>query len=171
MNYDLTKIKAVIFDVDGVLSANTIPMDDEGMPLRTLNVKDGYAIQLAEKMGLRCAIMTGGYSENIEKRYRYLGMEDIYMRCAVKIQTYEKFVAKYGLKDDEIIYMGDDIPDYEIMRRVGCPCCPADACQEIKDISVYVSPHNGGSGFARDVLEQVLKTQGHWLSSAKAFGW
>ncbi len=171
MNYDLTKIKAVIFDVDGVLSANTIPMDDEGMPLRTLNVKDGYAIQLAEKMGLRCAIMTGGYSETIDKRYRYLGMEDIYMRCAVKIQTYEKFVEKYGLADNEIIYMGDDIPDYEIMRRVGCPCCPADACQEIKDISVYVSPCNGGSGFARDVLEQVLKAQGHWLSSAKAFGW
>lgn len=171
MNYDLRKIKAVIFDVDGVLSAKTIPMDDEGMPLRTLNVKDGYAIQLAVKMGLRCAIMTGGFSESIEKRYRYLGMTDIYMRCAVKIQTYEEFIAKYGLKDKDIIYMGDDIPDYEIMRRVGCPCCPADACQEIKEVSVYVSPYDGGSGFARDVLEQVLKAQGHWLSSAKAFGW
>lgn len=171
MNYDLTKIKAVIFDVDGVLSANTIPMDEEGMPLRTLNVKDGYAIQLAAKMGIRCAIMTGGYAETIVKRYRYLGMEDIYMRCAVKIKTYEEFVAKYGLHDDEIIYMGDDIPDYEIMCRVGCPCCPADACQEIKDVSVYVSPYDGGAGFARDVLEQVLKAQGHWLSSAKAFGW
>lgn len=171
MDYDLKKIKSIIFDVDGVLSANTIPMDEDGMPLRTLNVKDGYAIQLAEKMGLRCAIMTGGYAENIAKRYSYLGVEDIYMRCAVKIQTYEKFIEKYGLHDDEIIYMGDDIPDYEIMKRVGCPCCPADACQEIKDISLYVSPYNGGSGFARDVLEQVLKAQGHWLSSAKAFGW
>lgn len=171
IDYDLKKIRTVIFDVDGVLSANTIPMDDDGQPLRTLNVKDGYAIQLAEKMGIRCAIMTGGYSETIEKRYRYLGMEDIYMRCAVKIKTYEDYMKRYGFDDGEAIYMGDDIPDYEIMRRVGCPCCPADACSEIKEVSVYVSPYNGGSGFARDVLEQVLKAQGHWLSSAKAFGW
>lgn len=171
MDYDLTKIKAIIFDVDGVLSANTIPMDDEGMPLRTLNIKDGYAIQLAAKMGLRCAIMTGGRSEAISKRYEYLGMEDIFMGCSVKLQTYELFLKKYGLDDAEVIYMGDDIPDYEIMKRVGCPCCPADACVEINEISKYVSPYTGGNGCARDVLEQVLKAKGLWLSDAKAFGW
>ena len=171
MNYDLKKIKAIIFDVDGVLSAGTIPMDEEGMPHRTLNIKDGYAIQLAVKMGLHLAIMTGGNSDAIRKRYEYLGMKDIFMKCAVKIQTYEKFLKEYGLHDDEIIYIGDDIPDYEIMKRVGCPCCPSDACQEIKDISVYVSPYEGGKGCARDVVEQVLKAQGLWLSNAKAFGW
>lgn len=171
MEYNLKKIKAIIFDVDGVLSAGTIPMDDDGLPHRTINIKDGYAIQLAVKMGLHLAIMTGGNSEAIRRRYEYLGMKDIFMKCAVKIQTYEKFLKEHGLHDDEIIYMGDDIPDYEIMKRVGCPCCPSDACQEIKDISVYVSPYEGGKGCARDVLEQVLKAQGLWLSNAKAFGW
>lgn len=171
INYDLKKIKAIIFDVDGVLSAGTIGMDDEGMPVRTVNIKDGYAIQLAEKMGLRCAIMTGGNSEAIRKRYAYLGIKDIYLKCAVKIETYEQFLRCYGLADDEVIYMGDDIPDYEIMQRVGCPCCPADACAEIKAVSTYVSQKKGGFGCARDVIEQVLKAQGLWLSSARAFGW
>ena len=171
INYDLKRIKAIVFDVDGVLSASTIGMDGDGMPVRTLNIKDGYAIQLAEKMGIRCAIMTGGNSEAIRRRYAYLGVEDIYLKCAVKTEAYEKFRHRYGLTDDEIIYMGDDIPDYEVMQRVGCPCCPADACADIKAVSLYVSQHRGGLGCARDVIEQVLKAQGHWLSSAKAFGW
>lgn len=171
INYDLTRIRGVIFDVDGVLSANTINMDIEGQPLRTLNIKDGYAIQLAEKVGLRIAIMTGGFSDAIEKRYEYLGVEDIYMRCAVKVEVYDDFLQKYGLSDDQVIYVGDDIPDYEVMRRVGCPCCPKDAAAEIKAISTYVSDYDGGFGCARDVLEQVLKAQGHWLSSDVAFGW
>ncbi|MCH4147458.1 MAG: HAD-IIIA family hydrolase [Prevotella sp.] len=171
INYDLKKIKAVIFDVDGVLSCATINMDEEGMPLRTLNIKDGYAIQLAQKMGLRIAIMTGGYSEAIEKRYRYLGVEDIFMRCSVKVKSYDEFLKKLDLKDEEVIYVGDDIPDYEIMRRCGCPCCPKDACAEIKEISTYISDFEGGKGCGRDVVEQVLKAQGKWLSDAKAFGW
>lgn len=171
INYDLQKIKAVIFDVDGVLSAETIGMDSDGMPVRTINIKDGYAIQLARKVGLRVAIITGGSSEAIYKRYAYLGMDDIYMKCAVKIKTYEEFADKYGLADEEVIFMGDDIPDLEVMRRVGCPCCPSDACAEVKEVSVYVSQKRGGFGCARDVLEQVLQVQGKWLSDAKAFGW
>lgn len=171
IDYDLTRIRAVIFDVDGVLSAETIGMDDGGMPVRTINIKDGYAIQLAVKMGLRIVIMTGGSSETIRSRYAYLGVDDIYMKCAVKIQSYEAFLAKYELRDEEVIYMGDDIPDYEIMRRVGCACCPADACPDVKEVSTYVSQRRGGYGCARDVLEQVLRAQGKWLSDAKAFGW
>ena len=171
INYDLKKIRAIIFDVDGVLSASTIGMDDEGMPMRTINIKDGYAIQLAQKEGLRCAIMTGGNAEAIGKRCNYLGVTDIYQKCAVKIQTYEQFIALYGLCDDEIIYMGDDIPDLQVMQRVGCPCCPADACPEVKAVSVYVSDAKGGYGCARDVIEQVLRAQGKWLSNAHAFGW
>lgn len=171
INYDLTRIKAIIFDVDGVLSAETIGMDDEGMPVRTVNIKDGYAIQLAEKMGIRCVIMTGGNSESIRKRYAYLGVKDIYLKCAVKIEVYEEFLQRHGLTDEEIMYMGDDIPDYEVMQRVGCPCCPADACADIKAVSLYVSQRKGGYGCARDVIEQVLKAQGKWLSNAKAFGW
>ncbi len=171
INFDLKKIRAVIFDIDGVLSANTINMDGEGQPLRTLNIKDGYAIQLAQKMGVRVAILTGGYSEAIEKRYRYLGVEDIYMRCAVKVKAYHDFLGKHGLKNEEILYMGDDIPDFEVMGLVGCPCCPRDAASEIKEISLYVSDLDGGYGCGRDVIEQVLKAQGKWLNDAKAFGW
>lgn len=171
IDYDLKKIKAVVFDVDGVLSAETIGMDDEGQPLRTINIKDGYAIQLAVKMGLRIAIITGGKSPAIAKRYAYLGVEDIYMGAAVKIESYEDFLRKYRLVDQEVIFMGDDIPDFEVMRRVGCPCCPADACVEVKAISTYISQRRGGYGCARDVLEQVLQAQGKWLSNAKAFGW
>lgn len=171
INYDLKKIKAVIFDVDGVLSRQTITLHQDGEPLRTVNIKDGYAIQLAQKMGLRIVILTGGNTEAVRLRYERLGVEDIYMQCAVKIRTYEEFLAKYSMKDEEVIYMGDDVPDYEIMRRVGCPCCPKDACPDIRQISVYVSDKNGGEGCARDVIEQVLRAQGKWLSDAKAFGW
>ena len=171
INYDLTKIKASVFDVDGVLSAETITLHPDGEPMRTVNIKDGYAIQLAQKMGLRIAILTGGNTKSVRLRYEHLGVEDIYMQCAVKIETYERFLQKYGLRDEEVIFMGDDIPDYEVMKRCGCPCCPADACPDIKDISLYVSGMKGGFGCGRDVIEQVLRVQGKWLSSEKAFGW
>ena len=171
INYDLKKIKAVVFDVDGVLSQDTIPLHPGGEPMRTANIKDGYAIQLAVKRGLRVAIMTGGDTERIVKRYSRLGVEDIYMKCAVKMDTYRKFTALRALSDEEVMYMGDDIPDYEVMRRCGCPVCPADACPDIKAISIYVSGREGGRGCARDVLEQVLRAQGKWLQDEKAFGW
>lgn len=171
IDYDLTKIRAIIFDVDGVLSSQTILMDAEGEPMRTINIQDGYAIQLAVKMGLRIVILTGGRTPNVRTRYAYLGVEDIYVGCAVKITTYEQLLEKYQLSDEQIIYMGDDIPDYQIMCRCGCPCCPADASPDIKKVSRYISHRIGGHGCARDVIEQVLRAQGKWLSSAKAFGW
>lgn len=171
INYDLRKINAIVFDVDGVLSCETIPMDAEGSPRRTVNIKDGYAIQLAVKQGLRIAIITGGYDEAIKLRYQYLGVNDIFMRAAIKIKVYNELLDKYHLDNDEVIFMGDDIPDYEVMRRCGCPCCPADAASDIKDIACYVSPREGGKGCARDVIEQVLRAKGLWLSDAKAFGW
>lgn len=169
--YDLTKIKAVIFDVDGVLSAGTIPMDSAGIPLRTVNIKDGYAIQFAVKLGLKIVILSGGNTPSVRKRYENLGVSDIFLGCEVKIETYDRFLADTGLADEEILYMGDDIPDYEVMRRVGCPCCPKDACSDIRDISIYVSPYNGGYGCGRDVIEQVLRAKGLWMNDAKAFGW
>lgn len=171
IDYDLRRVRAVIFDVDGVLSAATVGMDAEGQPLRTLNIKDGYAIQLAVKRGLRIAIMTGGHAENIARRYAYLHVEDIYLHCSMKRERYEAFRQKYALQDDEIAYVGDDIPDYEVMRLVGLPCCPADACPEIRAISRYVSRQAGGHGVARDVIEQVLKAQDKWMGDDCAFGW
>ena len=171
INYDLNKIRAIIFDVDGVLSAETITLSSSAEPLRTVNIKDGYAIQLAEKMGLRIAIITGASTNAIKLRYEGLKVEDIFMGCAVKVNTYDEFIMRYGLTDEEVMYMGDDIPDLEIMRRVGCPVCPADACAEVQSISVYVSDKKGGYGCGRDVIEQTLRAQGKWLANEKAFGW
>nr|MBP7473050.1 HAD-IIIA family hydrolase [Prevotella sp.] len=171
INYELKKIKAIIFDVDGVLSRQTIVLSQDGEPLRTVNIKDGYAIQLAQKMGLRIVILTGGDTEAIRLRYSRLGVEDIYMKAGVKIKTYREFIKKYDLKAEEIIYVGDDIPDYEVMRCCGCPCCPKDACADIKEISTYVSDKEGGDGVGRDIIEQVLRSQDKWLSDSKAFGW
>ena len=171
INYDLSQIKAIIFDVDGVLSRQTITLSADGEPLRTVNIQDGYAIQLAVKMGLRIAILTGGKTEAIRLRYSRLGVEDIYMGCAVKIKTYDEFLEKNDLKDEEIIYVGDDVPDYEIMSRCGCACCPADACADIKSIAHYVRNKNGGEGIGRDIIEQVLRAQHKWMNGAKAFGW
>jgi 3-deoxy-D-manno-octulosonate 8-phosphate phosphatase (KDO 8-P phosphatase) len=171
INYDLSKIRAVVFDLDGVLSSETIALGVDGTPLRTVNIKDGYAIQLAMKMGLRVAIISGCKIEAVRKRYEGLGMEDIYLGAAVKIKVYDDFIAKYDLKDEEVIFMGDDIPDLEVMRRVGCPVCPKDACPEVKAASCYVSDWRGGQGCGRDVLEQVLRAQGKWLSDERAFGW
>ena len=170
INYDLTKIKALAFDVDGVLSAETIVLHPNGEPMRTVNIKDGYALQLAVKMGLHVAIITGGKTEAVRKRYEGLGIPDVYLGCSVKIKTYDDFLNKYGLKDEEVLYMGDDIPDYEIMKRCGCPCAPSDAAPEIKELSVYISHHKGGHGCGRDIVEQVLRAKGLWLKDEKAFG-
>ena len=171
INYDLSKIKAIIFDVDGVLSAETIVLSATGEPLRTINIKDGYAIQLAIKMGLRIAILTGGKTEAVRKRYEGLGVTDIFMGASVKQTVYQEFLALYQLNHDEVIYVGDDIPDYEVMRKCGCACCPADAATDIKSIATYVSQRCGGDGVGRDVIEQVLRAQGKWLADEKAFGW
>lgn len=171
INYDLKKIRAVIFDIDGVLSCNTITLNPTGEPMRTVNIKDGYAIQLAVKCGLMIAVITGANVESINKRYSGLGVRDIYMGCSVKIKTYEEYLMKHSLSDEEVIYVGDDIPDYEVMKRCGCPCCPSDACPDIKAISTYICGVKGGYGCGRDIIEQVLRAQGKWLYDKRAFGW
>ncbi len=171
INYDLKKIRAIVFDVDGVLSASTITLHPDGEPMRTVNIKDGYAIQLAVKQGLQIAIMTGADVKSIRLRYERLGVKDLFTGCSIKIKVYEKYIADRGFSDEEVIFVGDDIPDYEVMQRCGCACCPADACPDIKKISRYVSNANGGYGVGRDIIEQVLRAQGKWLADKKAFGW
>lgn len=170
INYDLKKIKAFVFDVDGVLSCNFIPLYPNGDPMRTVNIKDGYAMQLAIKKGYQIAIITGAYTEAVNVRYSRLGITYIYTRSAVKINDFYDFLEKTGLKADEVLYAGDDIPDYEVMQSVGLPVAPADAASEIKNIAKYISPYNGGQGVARDVIEQTMKAQGHWMGD-EAFGW
>lgn len=171
INYDLKRVRALLFDVDGVLSAETISQGPDGEPVRTVNVKDGYALRLAQMSGLHVAIITGAHPETIRRRYELLGIEDVFLSCSVKIETYEVLKDKYGLDDAEVLFMGDDIPDFEIMQRVGCPVCPADAAPEIKQISIYISQIKGGYGCVRDVVEQVLKAQGKWMADKAAFGW
>lgn len=170
INYDLKKIKAIAFDVDGVLSADVIPLHTSGEPMRTVNIKDGYAIQLAVKKGLHIAIITGGRTEAVRKRFAGLGVQDLYLGSAVKIHDYRDLRDKHGLKDEEILYMGDDIPDMEVMQECGLPCCPKDAAPEVKSIARYISHAAGGYGCGRDVVEQVMKAQGKWMAD-DAFGW
>lgn len=171
INYDLKKIRAIVFDVDGVLSSETIYLHPNGEPMRSVNIKDGYALQFAVKCGMIVAIITGGKTEAVRKRYEGLGIKDVYLGAAVKINEYNQLKEKYQLADEEILYMGDDIPDYEVMQLCGCACCPADAAPEIKEISTYISYRNGGYGCGRDVVEQVLRAQGKWMSHEEAFGW
>lgn len=171
INFDLTTIKAMAFDVDGVLSCETIGMSADGQPARTVNIKDGYALQLAVKCGFSMAIITGGRGEAVRARYAGLGLTDIFMGCAVKLEVFDRWLEQRGLQPDEVLYMGDDIPDYEVMQHCGCACCPADAAVEIQRIATYVSPLNGGCGCVRDVVEQVLRAQGRWMADRHAFGW
>jgi len=160
-----------VFDVDGVLSTSTITMDNDGQPIRTMNIKDGYAVQLAVKMGLVVGIITGGRTEQVRHRYESLGVKHIYIASSYKMQDLEDLLQKTGLKADQMLYMGDDIPDYEVMKKVGLPVCPADAAPEIKAVSKYISPYTGGNGCVRDVIEQIMKAQGLWMSDKIAFGW
>lgn len=170
INYDLKKIKAFIFDVDGVLSSSFIPLSPEGDPMRTVNIKDGYAIQLAVKRGFHVAIITGGYTEAVRIRFERIGVQDIYMRSAVKIKDFRSYMEKKNLQPEEVVYFGDDIPDYEVMQNVGLSVAPADAAPEIKEIAKYISRLKGGEGIAREVIEQTLKAQGLWMTD-EAFGW
>ena len=170
INYDLTQIRAFVFDVDGVLSCDVVTLHPNGDPMRTVNIKDGYALQLAVQKGYEVAIITGGYTEAVKLRFARLGVQHIYMKSAVKINDFDDFMAKTGLKPEQVLYAGDDIPDYEVMQRVGLPVAPADAAPEIKEIARYISSRRGGEGVARDVIEQTLRAQGHWFGK-EAFGW
>ncbi len=170
IDYDLQKIKAFLFDVDGVLSTECIPLHPSGEPMRMINTKDGYAMQLAAKQGYIMGIITGGNTEAVKIRFSSLGVQHIYMASKWKINDFNDFLEKTSLRLDEIVFAGDDIPDYQIMARVGLPVCPADAVPEIKAISKYISGKKGGEGVGRDIIEQVMKAQGTWMQD-NAFGW
>jgi 3-deoxy-D-manno-octulosonate 8-phosphate phosphatase (KDO 8-P phosphatase) len=167
----LPKVKAMVFDVDGVLAESQVLLHPSGEPMRTVSIKDGYALRYARLKNFPLAIITGGKTEAVYKRFAGLGIEDIHIDVHWKKEKLEEFIAKYKLDPATILYMGDDIPDYEAMQMVGIPVCPADAAQEIKDISVYISDKNGGEGCARDIIEQVMKAQGLWMKGQEAFGW
>jgi 3-deoxy-D-manno-octulosonate 8-phosphate phosphatase (KDO 8-P phosphatase) len=166
----LTKVNTFIFDYDGVMTDGVLILLHDGNPLRTANVKDGYALQLAVKLGYNVVIISGGISKSVENRFEALKVKDVFLGVSDKLAVFEQYIRDKGLSADEVVYMGDDIPDYRVMKKVGVPVCPADATEEIKNISVYISDKKGGEGCVRDIIEQVLKVQGRWMSE-EAFRW
>jgi 3-deoxy-D-manno-octulosonate 8-phosphate phosphatase (KDO 8-P phosphatase) len=167
---DLLKVKAFVFDIDGVLSQQTISINIFGVPSRTVNLRDGYAIQLAVKKGYHVGVISGCKSKEYQKRLSLLGVKDIFLNSKSKLEHFNTFLNKYNLNKSEVLYMGDDIPDYEVMKEAGVPVCPADADSEIREISSYVSDKKGGEGCVRDVIEQVLRLNNNWMDS-DAFTW
>lgn len=155
-------IKTFIFDVDGVLATDLLLVLQDGEMARNMNSKDGYALQLAVKKGYRVAIISGGVSEAVKIRLERLGVKDVFLGIHDKKKKLLEYVNENNLKLNEIIFMGDDIPDYSCLKIVGLPCCPEDAVQEIKEISKYISPIKGGYGCGRDIIEKVLKLNGDW---------
>jgi 3-deoxy-D-manno-octulosonate 8-phosphate phosphatase (KDO 8-P phosphatase) len=167
---DLRKVKAFVFDVDGVFSSSQIFLHPSGDMMRTMNIKDGFACFFLIRKGFPVAIITGGDSDSVRMRFEKLGVKDIFMKSSDKIKDFHKFIEKYNLEPENILYMGDDLPDYPVMKEVGIPTCPADAVEEIKAISRYISDKNGGEGCVRDVIEQVLRLNGYWMDT-EAFSW
>ncbi|MDA9554739.1 HAD hydrolase family protein [Pelobium sp.] len=159
----LKNITTFIFDVDGVLTNGNILVTETGEQLRQYNIKDGYAIQLAIKKGYQVAVITGAKTEAVNLRLQGLGIQHIYLNASYKMEPFLDFLSKTGLKREEIVYVGDDLPDQEIMEQVAIAVAPADAVEEIKAVSSYISPFYGGAGVARDIIEKVLKVQGKWF--------
>lgn len=172
MNYKskLKDITTFIFDFDGIFTDGIVLLSPPMDFLRTMNVRDSYAVQYCIKKGYRVAIITGGNSEMVRERMAYLGVTDVFLRSSDKLKVFEQYAADNNIDPATVLYMGDDIPDYFVMEKVGLPCCPNDAVEEIKSVSLYISPIPGGRGCVRDVIEQVLKVQGVWFDK-KDFHW
>ncbi|MFM2286097.1 MAG: hypothetical protein RLZZ543_1594 [Bacteroidota bacterium] len=166
----LLAIKALLFDIDGVLTDGSVTLMPDGTQVRHLNIKDCYALQLAVKKGFLVGIISGGKSEMLRERLASFGIEHIYMGVARKTERFDDLLIECELSESDCLYMGDDIPDYEVMQRCGISACPADAAHDIQQIALYVCKAKGGKGAVREVVEQVLRAQDKWMD-ADAFSW
>ena len=164
----LNHITTLIFDVDGVLTDGTVTVTTSGEMLRKMNIKDGYAIKTAVDNGYHICIISGGSNEGVRLRLQGLGVKDIHLGVHDKVSTLNDYFKSRDLDKNQVLYMGDDIPDLKVMQMVALPCCPQDAAPEIKAISSYVSHKNGGKGAVRDIIEQVMKVQGKWNNNFDA---
>ncbi len=166
MNYleSFRDIHTFMFDVDGVLTDSSVLVLEDGKLLRKMSIRDGYALKLAVQRGYRVAIITGGKSEGVRIRLENLGITDIYTGISNKLEVFEEYIHAYDLDPQGILYMGDDLPDYPVMRKVGLPACPKNAAPELFQLAAYVSPFGGGEGCARDVIEKVLRLHDKWTS-------
>src|ERR1700761_3461630 len=155
-------IRTFVFDVDGVMTDGSVQVFATGEQVRRMSTRDGYSLQMAIKKGYRVVVISGGNSEGVRQRLHYLGIQDIFLDIHNKVDVLQQYVRDHGLSQDDMLYMGDDIPDYAPMQYVGLACAPADAAPEIRHIAGYISSFNGGQGCVRDVIEKVLKLNGHW---------
>ena len=159
----LSIVKAFVFDVDGVFTDGSLLLLESGQMARSMNIRDGFAVKHAVEQGYPVAIITGGDYEPVRDRFERLGVKNIYIASKDKVTDYKQFLNKYELATEGVMYMGDDMPDYDVMHIVGVPTCPLNADKEIKKLSYYVSDKNGGEGCVRDVIEQVLRAQENWI--------
>ncbi|QTE23595.1 KdsC family phosphatase [Polaribacter cellanae] len=164
----LPKINTLIFDVDGVLTNGMVTIMPDGELVRHMNIKDGYALKTAVNKGFNVCIISGGRNEGVRTRLANLGIKDIFLGAHDKIMQYNQLVEKYDLQPENVLYMGDDLPDFPVMKLVGMPCCPNDAAPEIQQISKYISYKKGGEGCVRDIIEQILRVQGKWENNFNA---
>lgn len=164
----LKDITTFVLDVDGVLTDGSVFVTEAGDQCRTFNIKDGYAIQLAIKCMYQVCVITGGKSHGVRHRMNGLGVHDVYLGAEVKLDVFTKYMADHNIHPENVLYMGDDIPDIDIMKIVGLPTCPSDSAEEIKALAKYISPIVGGRGCVRDVIEKVMKIQGKWMSETAA---
>lgn len=158
----MNSITTFIFDVDGVLTDGTVHVSPTGEMLREMNIRDGFALKAAVESGYHVCIISGGSNEGVRIRLRNLGITDIHLGSPNKVETFKEYIELYNIEAENVLYMGDDIPDYHVMQLVGLPTCPQDASPEIKTISKYISHKNGGKGAVREVIEQVMKVQEKW---------
>lgn len=156
------QVTTFVFDMDGVLTDGTLFVFDNDQLVRRMHIKDGYALQLAIKKGYRVVVISGSSSDAVAKRLNRLGVHDVFMKEENKEACLQQYIQKHNVKTNELLFMGDDIPDYRAMKIVGLPCAPADAVPEIKEIATYISPYSGGMGCVRDVIEKVLKLNDSW---------
>ncbi|WP_089354543.1 HAD family hydrolase [Flavobacterium sp. ov086] len=159
----MNDITTFVFDVDGVLTDSSVFVTNEGEILRTMNIRDGYAMKAAVESGYNVCIISGGSNEGVRIRLHNLGIKDIHLGTPDKVKTFKEYTDLYNINPEEVLYMGDDIPDFHVMKLVGLPTCPQDSSPEIKNICRYISHVKGGKGAARDVIEQVMKVQGKWM--------
>ena len=166
----LTGVNTFMFDYDGVMTDGRVILQHDDPPLRTANVRDGYVLQLAVKMGYNVVVISGGFSRSMDNRFDTLNIKDAFTGVRNKVEVFEKYIEERNIDPENVVYMGDDIPDIPVMKMVGLPVCPADAVEEVKEVSVYISDKKGGAGCVRDIIEQVMKVQGKWMTP-EAFTW
>ena len=169
--FDLKRIRGVAFDVDGVLSPSVIPLGSDGIPRRMANIKDGYALQLAVRCGLKIAIISGAVADGLTERFAHLGITDVFLGAGMKRAVFENWMRQNDLKPEETAFVGDDVPDSECIRLAALGVAPNDAAPDIIALADYISPADGGHGVARDLLEEILRAKGQWPSTDKANGW